>query len=73
MIGFHAAGRRGTAHAGGVGSIAVQLAREVGAVVVGTGRAADRDDIALGLGVNTFLDLTPTSWKTPARLTWSST
>ena len=42
--------------AGGVGSIAVQLAREVGAVVIGTGRAADRDT-ALGLGVNTFLDL----------------
>jgi NADPH:quinone reductase-like Zn-dependent oxidoreductase len=42
--------------AGGVGSIAVQLAREAGAVVIGTGRAADRDT-ALGLGVHTFLDL----------------
>jgi NADPH:quinone reductase-like Zn-dependent oxidoreductase len=42
--------------AGGVGSIAVQLAREVGAVVIGTGRAADRDT-ALGLGVSAFLDL----------------
>jgi NADPH:quinone reductase-like Zn-dependent oxidoreductase len=42
--------------AGGVGSIAVQLAREVGAVVIGTGRAADRDT-ALGLGVSSFLDL----------------
>jgi NADPH:quinone reductase-like Zn-dependent oxidoreductase len=42
--------------AGGVGSIAVQLAREVGAVVIGTGRATDRDT-ALGLGVNAFLDL----------------
>jgi NADPH:quinone reductase-like Zn-dependent oxidoreductase len=42
--------------AGGVGSIAVQLAREVGAVVIGTGRAADRDT-AVGLGVNAFLDL----------------
>jgi NADPH:quinone reductase-like Zn-dependent oxidoreductase len=41
---------------GGVGSIAVQLAREVGAVVIGTGRAADRDT-ALGLGVRAFLDL----------------
>src|SRR5271170_5499354 len=41
---------------GGVGSIAVQLAREVGALVIGTGRAADRDT-ALGLGVNAFLDL----------------
>ncbi len=42
--------------AGGVGSIAVQLAREVGAVVIGTGRAADRGTV-LGLGVNAFLDL----------------
>ena len=42
--------------AGGVGSIAVQLAREVGAVVIGTGRATDRET-ALGLGVHTFLDL----------------
>lgn len=42
--------------AGGVGSIAVQLAREAGAVVIGTGRAADRDT-ALDLGVHAFLDL----------------
>jgi NADPH:quinone reductase-like Zn-dependent oxidoreductase len=42
--------------AGGVGSIAVQLAREVGARVIGTGRAADRDT-AIGLGVDAFLDL----------------
>jgi NADPH:quinone reductase-like Zn-dependent oxidoreductase len=42
--------------AGGVGSMAVQLAREVGAVVIGTGRATDRET-ALGLGVHTFLDL----------------
>ena len=42
--------------AGGVGSIAVQLAREVGALVIGTGRAADRET-ALGLGVSAFLDL----------------
>ncbi|MDR0359346.1 MAG: NADP-dependent oxidoreductase [bacterium] len=42
--------------AGGVGSIAVQLAREAGARVVGTGRAADRE-VALGLGVDGFLDL----------------
>ncbi len=42
--------------AGGVGSIAVQLAREVGAVVIGTGRAADRDTV-LGLGAHAFLDL----------------
>ncbi|MFI5612001.1 NADP-dependent oxidoreductase [Amycolatopsis sp. NPDC051903] len=42
--------------AGGVGSIAVQLAREVGARVIGTGRAADRE-VALGLGADVFLDL----------------
>ena len=42
--------------AGGVGSTAAQLAREVGARVIGTGRAGDRD-VALGLGVQTFLDL----------------
>jgi NADPH:quinone reductase-like Zn-dependent oxidoreductase len=42
--------------AGGVGSIAVQLAREVGASVIGTGRAADRDT-ALELGAHAFLDL----------------
>jgi NADPH:quinone reductase-like Zn-dependent oxidoreductase len=42
--------------AGGVGSIAVQLAREVGAVVIGTGRAADRDTV-FGLGAHAFLDL----------------
>lgn len=42
--------------AGGVGSIAVQLAREVGARVVGTGRAADRD-VVLDLGAHAFLDL----------------
>ena len=42
--------------AGGVGSIAVQLAREVGARVIGTGRAADRDAV-LGLGAEVFVDL----------------
>jgi NADPH:quinone reductase-like Zn-dependent oxidoreductase len=42
--------------AGGVGSIAVQLAREMGARVMGTGRAVDRD-AALGLGADMFLDL----------------
>ncbi len=42
--------------AGGVGSIAVQLARHAGARVVGTGRAADRDR-ALSLGVDEFVDL----------------
>ena len=42
--------------AGGVGSLAVQLAREVGARVIGTGRADDRD-VVLGLGAQAFLDL----------------
>ncbi|MFI8526265.1 NADP-dependent oxidoreductase [Promicromonospora sukumoe] len=42
--------------AGGVGSVAVQLAREAGARVVGTGRAGDRD-LALDLGADAFLDL----------------
>jgi NADPH:quinone reductase-like Zn-dependent oxidoreductase len=41
---------------GAVGSIAVQLAREVGARVIGTGRAADRATV-LGLGADAFLDL----------------
>jgi NADPH:quinone reductase-like Zn-dependent oxidoreductase len=42
--------------AGGVGSIAVQLARELGARVIGTGRAANRE-AALGLGADAFVDL----------------
>jgi NADPH:quinone reductase-like Zn-dependent oxidoreductase len=42
--------------AGGVGSIAVQLARAEGAVVIGSGRAADHDTV-LGLGAHSFLDL----------------
>jgi NADPH:quinone reductase-like Zn-dependent oxidoreductase len=47
--------------AGGVGSIAVQLAREVGARVIGTGRAADRDTV-LGLGADVFLALDTDPW-----------
>lgn len=43
--------------AGAVGSVAVQLAHEVGAAVIGTGRTNDRD-VVLGLGAHTFLDLT---------------
>jgi NADPH:quinone reductase-like Zn-dependent oxidoreductase len=52
------AGRTVLVHgaAGGVGSIAVQLAREAGARVVGTGRASDRE-VVLGLGADAFLDL----------------
>ncbi|WP_116951904.1 NADP-dependent oxidoreductase [Jiangella endophytica] len=42
--------------AGGVGSVATQLARDAGAYVIGTGRTADRD-VALGFGANEFVDL----------------
>lgn len=42
--------------AGGVGSAAVQLAREAGARVIGTGRARDRDR-ALAFGLHAFIDL----------------
>ncbi|WP_022891337.1 NADP-dependent oxidoreductase [Agromyces subbeticus] len=47
--------------AGGVGSVAVQLAREVGAYVIGTGRPRDRDTV-LGLGAHEFLDLGTADW-----------
>ena len=42
--------------AGGVGSTVTQLAREAGARVVGTGRAADRQT-ALDVGAHEFVDL----------------
>ena len=42
--------------AGGVGSMATQLAREAGAHIVGTGRAADRE-AALDYGAHEFVDL----------------
>jgi len=42
--------------AGGVGSIAAQLAREAGARVIGSGRTAQRETV-LGQGVDAFLDL----------------
>jgi NADPH:quinone reductase-like Zn-dependent oxidoreductase len=45
-----------TGAAGGVGSMAVQLARELGAGVIGAGRSADRGT-AMGLGADAFLDL----------------
>lgn len=52
------AGQTVIAHgaAGAVGSIATQLAREFGAYVIGTGRAADRQ-AALDFGANEFVDL----------------
>ena len=42
--------------AGAVGSLVTQLAREAGAYVIGTGRAADRQRV-LDFGANEFLDL----------------
>jgi NADPH:quinone reductase-like Zn-dependent oxidoreductase len=53
-----AAGQTALVHgaAGGVGSIAVQLARDVGCRVIGTGRAGHRDRV-LGLGAEAFVDL----------------
>jgi len=52
------AGQRVVVHgaAGAVGSMATQLARESGAYVIGTGRAADRQR-ALDFGANEFVDL----------------
>ncbi|MBX6765651.1 MAG: NADP-dependent oxidoreductase [Actinomadura rubrobrunea] len=41
---------------GGVGSVAVQLAREAGARVIGTGRERDRKTV-LDLGADAFIDL----------------
>jgi NADPH:quinone reductase-like Zn-dependent oxidoreductase len=42
--------------AGAVGSLVAQLAREAGAYVIGTGRAADRQAV-LDFGANEFVDL----------------
>jgi len=52
------AGQKIIAHgaAGAVGSMVTQLAREFGAYVIGTGRAADRQS-ALDFGANAFIDL----------------
>jgi len=52
------AGQRVLAHgaAGAVGSMVTQLAREAGAYVIGTGRAADRQT-ALDFGAQDFVDL----------------
>ncbi|WP_329040320.1 NADP-dependent oxidoreductase [Streptomyces sp. NBC_01422] len=53
--------------AGSVGSIAIQLARDVGARVVATGRSADRDT-ALRLGADVFLDLQTDQWEETAEV-----
>src|SRR5213079_3180530 len=42
--------------AGGVGSTVTQLAREAGAYVIGTGRAADRQTVP-DIGAHEFVDL----------------
>jgi NADPH:quinone reductase-like Zn-dependent oxidoreductase len=47
--------------AGGVGSIAVQLAREAGAYVIGSGRDEDRD-LVRSLGAQDFLDPAAAKW-----------
>jgi NADPH:quinone reductase-like Zn-dependent oxidoreductase len=47
---------------GGVGSMAVQLARWVGAHVIGTGRATDRQRV-LDLGADDFLDVEQDGWE----------
>jgi NADPH:quinone reductase-like Zn-dependent oxidoreductase len=48
--------------AGGVGSLAVQLAREVGAHVIATGRP-DHRDVVLGFGAQDFLELDTGDWE----------
>jgi NADPH:quinone reductase-like Zn-dependent oxidoreductase len=48
--------------AGSVGSIAIQLAREAGARVMGSGRATQRDTV-LDLGADAFLDLQQDRWE----------
>ena len=58
QLGRLQAGQSVLAHgaAGAVGSMVTQLAREAGAYVIGTGRAADRQKV-LDFGANEFLDL----------------
>src|SRR6266516_4354321 len=48
---------------GGVGSMAVQLARWAGARVIGTGRAGDRERV-LELGADDFIDVEREGWET---------
>jgi NADPH:quinone reductase-like Zn-dependent oxidoreductase len=48
---------------GGVGSVAVQLAREAGAHVIGTGRGGARQR-ALELGADDFVDVERDGWET---------
>jgi NADPH:quinone reductase-like Zn-dependent oxidoreductase len=48
--------------AGAVGSMVTQLAREAGAYVIGTGRAADRQTV-LDFGAKEFVDLANDAWE----------
>jgi NADPH:quinone reductase-like Zn-dependent oxidoreductase len=48
--------------AGSVGSMAIQLAREAGARVIGSGRTTQRDTV-LDLGADAFLDLQQDRWE----------
>jgi NADPH:quinone reductase-like Zn-dependent oxidoreductase len=59
-----AAGQTAVIHGAGgaVGSVAVQLARSVGAHVIGTGRASARS-LALDLGADSFVDLEQDRWE----------
>ena len=63
------AGQSVIAHgaAGAVGSMVTQLAREVGAYVIGTGRAADRKK-ALDFGAQEFVDLDTDALKDVGRV-----
>ena len=58
--------------AGAVGSIAVQLAREVGARVIGSGRTEHKDTV-LGLGADTSWICNAMSGRASTRSTWFST
>ncbi|WP_328872506.1 NADP-dependent oxidoreductase [Streptomyces sp. NBC_00287] len=51
------------AAAGGVGHVAVQLAKELGAHVIGTARAANHDRLR-GLGADELIDYTTTDFRT---------
>jgi catechol 2,3-dioxygenase-like lactoylglutathione lyase family enzyme len=59
-------------YSAGVGSIAVQLAREIGTVVIGTGRARTAKPPSDWEFIPSWT-WKPTSWTTPAKLTWCST
>jgi NADPH:quinone reductase-like Zn-dependent oxidoreductase len=59
-----AAGQTAVIHGagGGVGSVAVQLARSAGAHVIGTGRGSARS-LVLDLGADSFVDLEQDRWE----------